>query len=88
MTQPPSPHAVLLWTDETYIYAELPQTGGGFYRLSLPYNGLGLAKALNLLRDHRPTARPPSTPPAPRPPKGYTPAQVKSAIAILGKVKK
>lgn len=85
---PPPPHAVLLWTDETYIYAELPQTGGGFYRLSFPYNGLGLAKALNLLRDHRPTARPPSTPPALRPPKGYTPAQVQSAIAILGKVRK
>ena len=82
-------HAVLLWTDGANIYAEVPlATGQGFQRITFPASSLGLHKALNLLRDHRPTARPPSIPPAPRPPKGYTPNQAQAALAVLGKIRR
>lgn len=49
MTTPP-PHAILLWTDDVRLYAELPMTTGGFHRLDFSLCEAGLARALNLLR--------------------------------------
>lgn len=90
MSNHPIPsYAVVMWTDDIYIFVELPLADGtGYHRVSLPATSTGLSKALNLLRDHRPTARPPTKPPAPRPPKGFTPNQATAALAVLGKIRK
>ena len=82
-------NAVLFWTDDTSIYAEVPKSdASGFCRLAFPYTSYGLSQALALLSGHRLPARPPSTAPAARTPKGYTPAQAQAALAVLGKIRK
>ena len=81
---PAPPHAILLWSDETHIYAELPCTDGTFHRLTFTLHERGLARALDLLKDHRPkpTDRPPATA-SKFQLKGYSPATCAVALALI-----
>ncbi len=88
MTERP-PHAILLWSDENRIYAELPCATGGFYRMEFNLSQGGLSRALDLLKDHRPTPdhRPKYNPP-PTVLKGYSPKQSALAADLVKRMKK
>ena len=84
------PHAILLWSDDKNVYAELPMTGEGYHTITFPLSTGGLARALDLLKDHTPKpapARDLSTH-RPRAIKGFTLGQTNLALSLIGKVKK
>lgn len=85
------PHAILLWSDDRAVYAELPLSGGtGYYTISFPLSTGGLARALDLLKDRAPKPAPPRDLFAHRPHaiKGFTLAQTKLAQSLIRKVRK
>ena len=84
-------HAILLWSDDRAVYAELPLSSGeGYHTISFPLSTGGLARALDLLKDRAPKPAPPRDLSFHRPHaiKGFTLAQTKLAQALLGKVRK